>query len=101
MRVTSSGTTGSLESWRVGSSVGSEAVHDAGRLRDEALADILQAEHLEALTARDLLALTAEEFGDFLTRRVFHPGAIRPWPEFVRQATGKPFSARYFVREVR
>jgi galactose-1-phosphate uridylyltransferase len=41
-------------------------VYDTRRLGAEALAQILQADHLETLTARDVLALTREEIGAFL-----------------------------------
>lgn len=42
-----------------------------------------------------------KEFGDFLKRKVFAPGSTRPWPEFVRRATGNPLSAKHFAAEVR
>jgi len=42
-----------------------------------------------------------KEFGDFLKRKVFAPGSTRPWPEFVRRATGNPLSAKNFAAEVR
>ena len=42
-----------------------------------------------------------KEFGDFLKREVFAPGSTRPWPEFVRGATGNRLSAKYFAAEVR
>ena len=41
-----------------------------------------------------------KEFGDFLKRKVFAPGSTRPWPKFVRQATGNRLSAKYFAAEV-
>jgi peptidyl-dipeptidase A len=40
------------------------------------------------------------EFGNFLKEKVFRPGAVRPWPEFVQQATGEPLTARYYAAEV-
>jgi peptidyl-dipeptidase A len=42
-----------------------------------------------------------KEFGDFLKRKVFAPGSTRPWPEFVRRATGNRLSAKCFAAEVR
>ena len=42
-----------------------------------------------------------KEFGDFLERKVFAPGSTRPWPEFVRRATGNRLSAKHFAAEVR
>jgi len=41
-----------------------------------------------------------EEFGDFLKTRVFKPGAVAPWPQFVRRATDEPLTAKYFAAEV-
>jgi len=41
-----------------------------------------------------------EEFGRFLNERVFQPGNLRAWPEFVREATGEPLTARYYAAEV-
>ncbi|NQU21876.1 MAG: M2 family metallopeptidase [Candidatus Nealsonbacteria bacterium] len=41
-----------------------------------------------------------KDFGEFLTEKVFKPGTVLPWPRFVRRATGKPLSARYFAAEV-
>jgi len=38
--------------------------------------------------------------GEFLRQRVFAPGALWRWPEFVRRATGEPLSARYFAQEL-
>jgi len=42
-----------------------------------------------------------KEFGEFLRKKVFRPGAALPWPEFVRRVTGSPLSARYFAEEVK
>jgi len=42
-----------------------------------------------------------KDFGDFLEQKVFKPGSVREWPEFVRRSTGKPLSARYFAAEVK
>ena len=41
-----------------------------------------------------------QDFGQFLTRKVFFPGRRNPWPEFVEQATGEPLAAKYFAAEV-
>ncbi|HOM17018.1 MAG TPA: M2 family metallopeptidase [Thermoguttaceae bacterium] len=38
--------------------------------------------------------------GEFLRQRVFAPGALHRWPEFVRRATGEPLTARYFAHEL-
>jgi peptidyl-dipeptidase A len=42
-----------------------------------------------------------KDFGRFLSEKVFRPGSRRPWPEFVRQATGEPLTAKYFAAEVK
>lgn len=39
--------------------------------------------------------------GQLLIERVFHPGALMPWPEFVEKATGEPLNPQYFAEEVR
>jgi len=42
-----------------------------------------------------------KDFGEFLTREVFLPGRKLPWPEFVKQTTGEPLSARSFAGELK
>ena len=42
-----------------------------------------------------------EDFGEYLTKKVFRPGRRMPWPEFVKEATGEPLTAKYFAGEVR
>lgn len=37
--------------------------------------------------------------GEFLKRRVFAPGASRPWPEFVRLSTGQELSPKAFAQQ--
>jgi peptidyl-dipeptidase A len=37
--------------------------------------------------------------GDFLRDRIFARGAVLPWNELLREATGKPLSARHFVEQ--
>lgn len=41
------------------------------------------------------------DFGEYLKKRVFAPGSAKPWPEFVREATDEPLTARYFADEVK
>jgi peptidyl-dipeptidase A len=41
------------------------------------------------------------EAGQFLSERVFAPGASLPWPEFVERSTGAPLSAEPFCRQLR
>lgn len=43
--------------------------------------------------------LTGPEVGEFLTKRVFRPGARYRWDEMIRQATGQELSPEYFVGE--
>ena len=38
--------------------------------------------------------------GRFLVENVFRPGALYPWPEFVRRATGEELTARYFAQQI-
>lgn len=37
--------------------------------------------------------------GKLLREKVFRPGSLWLWPEFVRRATGEPLTARYFAEE--
>jgi len=41
-----------------------------------------------------------KDIGRYLEEKVFAPGSRRPWPEFVRRATGEPLSPSYFAAEV-
>ncbi|MBN2103162.1 M2 family metallopeptidase [bacterium] len=38
-----------------------------------------------------------EEIGQFLKTKVFQKGALYPWNEMIRQATGEPLNPKYFV----
>ncbi len=49
---------------------------------------------------RELRFDGGRDFGDFLRRKVFHPGKAQPWPDFVAAATGEPLTAKYFATEV-
>ncbi|MDO5552721.1 MAG: M2 family metallopeptidase [Planctomycetia bacterium] len=51
-------------------------------------------------TLRDQ-AGTEQEFGRLLREKVFFPGDSLPWQEFVREATGKEFSAEAFAEELK
>lgn len=42
-----------------------------------------------------------KEFGDFFKKKLFEPGMIYPWPEYVKQATGEPLTAKYFAEELK
>jgi len=42
-----------------------------------------------------------KELADFFKQKVFNPGSVRIWPEFVARATGEPLTAKYFAAEVR
>ncbi|MBN2023394.1 MAG: M2 family metallopeptidase [Pirellulales bacterium] len=41
-----------------------------------------------------------KDVGQFLKEKVFAPGALVPWPEFVRRVTGEPLGAACFADEV-
>jgi peptidyl-dipeptidase A len=41
-----------------------------------------------------------KDFGTFLNDKVFKPGMIEKWPEFVEHAVGEPLTAKYFAQEV-
>lgn len=41
------------------------------------------------------------EFGLFFKERIFKPGKKIPWPEFIKEATGEPLTARYFAEELK
>jgi peptidyl-dipeptidase A len=38
--------------------------------------------------------------GRFLIENVFRPGALYPWPEFVRRSTGEDLTARHFAAAI-
>ncbi len=42
-----------------------------------------------------------KNFGEFLSKKVFFPGALLPWPEFVEKVTGKKLSPKAFAEEVK
>lgn len=41
-----------------------------------------------------------QDFGRFLTEKLFRPGMRYRWPDFVTQATGEPLTAKHFAAEV-
>jgi peptidyl-dipeptidase A len=42
-----------------------------------------------------------KEFGNYFKEKIFKPGMTLRWPEFVKQATGEPLTAKYFAEEVK
>ncbi|MCP5107481.1 MAG: M2 family metallopeptidase [bacterium] len=38
-----------------------------------------------------------KEFGEFFKEKIFKPGMSRPWPEFVKNATGEPLTPQHFI----
>ncbi len=38
-----------------------------------------------------------KRIGQFLKKKVFEPGAVYPWDEMIRRATGEPLTPKYFV----
>jgi peptidyl-dipeptidase A len=41
------------------------------------------------------------QFGPFFIEKIFKPGMTQAWPEFVKQASGEPLTAKYFARELK
>jgi len=41
-----------------------------------------------------------KDFGNYFKEKICKPGMTLPWPEFVKQATGEPLTAKYFAQEV-
>jgi peptidyl-dipeptidase A len=37
--------------------------------------------------------------GRYLREKVFGPGALYPWNEMIRRATGEPLTPKYFVEQ--
>jgi peptidyl-dipeptidase A len=42
-----------------------------------------------------------KDFGNYFKEKIFQPGMTLRWPEFVKQATGEPLTAKYFAEEVK
>jgi peptidyl-dipeptidase A len=42
-----------------------------------------------------------KDIGNYFKEKIFKPGMKYPWPEFVKQATGEPLTAKYFAEEVK
>lgn len=42
-----------------------------------------------------------KDFGNYFKEKIFKPGMTLRWPEFVKQATGEPLTAKYFAEEVK
>jgi peptidyl-dipeptidase A len=42
-----------------------------------------------------------KDIGNYFKEKIFKPGMRYPWPEFVKQATGEPLTAKYFAEEVK
>lgn len=40
-------------------------------------------------------------FGDFFKEKIFKPGMTYSWPEFIKNATGEPLTAKYFAEELK
>jgi len=41
-----------------------------------------------------------KDFGIFLREKIFKPGKTKPWPKFVKEATGEELTAKYFAAEL-
>jgi peptidyl-dipeptidase A len=68
----------------------------------------LLASQLHHHIAGSVLKLQADEevgyvgqkkVGQFLTKKVFKPGAVYHWSEMIEQATGEPLTPKYFVEQ--
>ena len=44
--------------------------------------------------------ISSPKVGGYLISRVFHPGASRPWEEWLQYATGEPLNPVYFIRQL-
>lgn len=43
----------------------------------------------------------SDEYRDLFIERIFKPGSVDPWPEFVKKSMGKEFSPAAFARELK
>ena len=48
---------------------------------------------------KDVSYVGKPEIGTFLKENVFGPGALYPWKDMIKRATGEPLTARYFVEQ--
>jgi peptidyl-dipeptidase A len=48
---------------------------------------------------QDVSYVGRKKVGQFLTEKVFEPGAVYRWNEMISRATGEPLTAKYFVQQ--
>jgi len=48
---------------------------------------------------QDVSYVGDERLGRYLREKVFGPGALYPWNEMIKRATGEPLTPKYFVRQ--
>ncbi len=56
-------------------------------------ATVLEGEPADAL-------VSSPKIGNYMQEKLFHPGAIRPWEEWLAHATEEPLNPRYFVAQL-
>jgi peptidyl-dipeptidase A len=48
---------------------------------------------------KDVSYVGEKKVGEFLTKKVFEPGAVYQWNDMIERATGEPLSPKYFVAQ--
>ena len=71
-----------------------------GRMFAAQLRHRLSEEVPETMTSGSFNLTSHPEVGRYLVENVFRPGALYPWPEFVRRSTGEELTARYFAEAI-
>ncbi|MCP4453983.1 MAG: peptidase M3 [Planctomycetes bacterium] len=66
----------------------------ASQLHHKIVFDVLGLE-----SDKDVSYVSRPEVGTFFKDTVFGPGAVYPWNEMIKRATGEPLTARYFVEQ--
>lgn len=62
------------------------------------IAELIARQTREFLLARDGQLLDNPRVGEFLMNQYYLPGAVKPWPEKIALATGKPLAGDAFFR---
>jgi peptidyl-dipeptidase A len=70
-----------------------------GELLASQLHHSIAREILQTDPAREIGLVNRKEVGRYLREKVFAPGAVYPWEEMIRRATGEPLTAKYFVEQ--
>jgi peptidyl-dipeptidase A len=48
---------------------------------------------------KDISLVGQKKVGEFLTKKVFEPGAMYRWNKMIEQATGEQLTPKYFVEQ--